>query len=105
VSIGTIISWLLKLVGLFVKGGGGSRVKLDVRSESSIEADRKRLDKLHAGMMRIDNELQETIHGIVKAKRDGDTALESRLNDKRDMLFEQFRTAKREYDDVAGRSD
>ena len=51
-SIGTIILWLLKLVGLF-KGGSSSRIKLDVRSEKSIEAKRKRLDKLHARMMEL----------------------------------------------------
>lgn len=101
-SIGTIIMWFLKLVALF-KGGSSSRIKLDVRSEKSIEDERKSLDKLYARMMGIDNELQETIHRIVKAKKDGDTALESRLNDKRDMLFQQFRSAKREYDDVTGR--
>ena len=103
-SIGTIITWILKLVGLF-RGGSSSRIKLDVRSEKSIEDERKRLDKLYAGMMRIENELQETIHGIVKAKKDGDTALESRLNDKRDMLFEQFKDAKREYDNAKRHSD
>jgi len=98
-SIGTIILWLLKLVGLF-KGGSSSRIKLDVRSEKSIEAKRKRLDKLYAGMTGIDNELKDTIRRIVKAKRDGDTSLEHRLNDKRDKLFEQFKGAKREYDDL-----
>ena len=103
-TIGTIITWLLKLIGLF-KGGSSSRIKLDVRSEKSIEAERKRLDKLYSEMMRIDNDLKVTIHRIVWAKQDGDTALESRLNDKRDMLFRQFRTAKREYDDAKRHSN
>ena len=101
-SIGTIISWLLKLIGLF-KGGSSSRIKLDVRSEKSIEDERKRLDKLYARMNGIDNELRDTIRRIVKAKKNGDINLESRLNDKRDMLFEQFRTAKREYDTIRRR--
>jgi len=103
-SIGTIILWLLKLVGLF-KGGSSSRIKLDVRSEKSIEAKRKRLDKLHARMMELDNEMQETIHRIVKAKKAGDTTLESRLNGERDKLSQQFRAAKSEYDNAKGRSD
>ena len=103
-SIGTIISWILKLIGMFT-GKSSSRIKLDVQSESSIEAERKRLDKLYAKMTGIDNEIKETIHRIVKAKKSGDTALESRLNDKRDMLFQQFRSAKRRYDDLKRRSD
>jgi len=101
-SIGTIILWLLKLVAL-LKGGSSSRIKLDVRSEKSIGDERKSIEKLYVKMMGIDNELKETIHRIVKAKKDGDTALECRLNNKRDMLFQQFRTAKREYDDLKGR--
>ena len=56
-------------------------------------------------MTEIDNELSDTIRRIIKAKKDGDTALESRLNDKRDKLFQQFRAAKREYDDIKGRSN
>ena len=103
-SIGTIILWLLKLVGLF-KGRSSSRIKLDVRSEKSIEDERKRIDKLYARMTGIDNELQETIHRIIKAKKGGDTILESRLNNKRDMLSQQFRAAKSEYDNAKGRSD
>ena len=103
-SIGTIISWLLKLIGMFT-GKSSSRIKLDVRSEKSIEAERKRLDKLFAKMTGIDNELKDTIHRIIKAKKGGDTILESRLNDKRDMLFQQFSSAKREYDDLKGHSD
>jgi len=98
-NFGTIITWILKLIGLF-RGGSSSRIKLDVRSEKSIEDERKRLDKLYAGMMRIDNELQETIHGIVKAKKDGDTALEGRLNEKRDLLIHQFQEEKRQYEDL-----
>ena len=103
-NIGTIITWILKLIGLF-RGGSSSRIMLDVRSESSIEAERKRLNKLWAKMTGIDNEIKDTIHRLVKAKMDGDTALESRLNDKRDMLFGQFQAAKREYDDLKGRCD
>ena len=56
-------------------------------------------------MKGLDNELTETIQRIVKAKKNGDTALEHRLNDKRDMLFRQFRTAKREYDDAKRHSN
>ena len=103
-SIGTIITWILKLVGLF-RGGSSSRIKLDVRSEKSIEDERKRLDKLFARMKGLDNELTETIQRIIKAKKNGDTALESRLNDKRDKLFQQFKDAKREYDDAKGHSN
>jgi len=105
-SIGTIISWLLKLVGLFTGGSSSSsRIKLDVRSEESIEAERKRLAKLYTRMKEIDNELSDTIRRIVKAKKDGDNTLESRLNGKRDKLFQQFRAAKREYDDLKRRCD
>ena len=57
-SIGTIISWILKLIGMFT-GKSSSRIKLDVQSESSIEAERKRLDKLYAKMTGIDNEIKE----------------------------------------------
>jgi len=103
-TIGTIISWIVKLVGLF-RGGSSSRIKLDVRSEKSIEDDRKRHDKLYAIMMGLDNELSETIQKIVKAKKAGDTTLECLLNDKRDKLFEQFRTAKRKYDDAKRHSN
>ena len=80
-------------------------MKLEVRSEKSIEDDRERIDKLYSEMLRIDNDLKVTIHRIVWAKNDGDTALESRLNDKRDMLFQQFQDAKREYDDAKRHSD
>jgi len=103
-SIGTIILWLLKLIGLF-KGGSSSRIKVDIRSEKSIGKEKDKLDKLFARMIGIDNELKKTIHGIVEAKKGGDTALESRLNYKRDMLFEQFRSAKREYDDIKRHSN
>jgi len=103
-SIGTIITWLLKIIGMF-RGGSSSRIKLDVRSEKSVEDERKRLDKLFARMKGLDNELTETIQRIIMAKRNGDTALEHRLNDKRDMLFRQFRSAKREYDDAKGHSN
>jgi len=103
-SIGTIISWILKLVGIFT-GKSSSRIKLDVRSEESIEDERKRIDKLYTKLTGIDNELQKTIHKLVNAKRDGDTALESRLNDKRDELFQRFRSATREYDDLKRCSD
>lgn len=103
-SIGTIILWLLRIVGLFT-GKSSSRIKLDVRSEKSIEAERKKLDKLWARITGIDNELKYTIRKLVRAKMDGDTALESRLNDKRDKLYQQFRAAKREYDDLKGCGD
>ena len=103
-SISTIITWLLGLWNA-LKGGSSSRVKLEVRSEKSIEDDRERIDKLYSEMLRIDNDLKVTIHRIVWAKQDGDTALESRLNDKRDMLFEQFKDAKREYDNAKRHSD
>ena len=65
----------------------------------------KRLAKLYARMNGIDNELSDTIQKLVKAKRDGNTNLESRLNDKRDVLYQQFRAAKSEYDNAKGRSD
>jgi len=103
-TISTIITWLLKLAGLLT-GRSSSRIKLDVRSEKSIEDDRKTRNKLRARMTRIDNELQQTIRKLVMAKKNGDIALESRLNVKRDLLFQQFRAAKREYDDLKGRSD
>jgi len=104
VSIGTIITWILKLFGLF-RGGSSSRIKLEVRSEAAIEAERKKLDKLFARMVGIDNELKDTIIRIIKAKNAGYTTLESRLNDKRDMLFQQFREAEREYNDLKRRCD
>ena len=103
-SISTIITWLLGLWNA-LKGGGGSRVKLEVRSEAAIADDRKRFDKLYARKMGIDNELKDTIRRIVWAKKAGDTDLESRLNDKRDMLFQKFRDAKREYDNAKRHSD
>lgn len=97
--ITTVITWLLSLVSLLT-GRSSSRIQLDVRSEKSIEAERKRREKLYDEMTEIDNELQQTIRRIVRAKRGGNTVLESRLNDKRDKLFQQFRTAKRQYDDL-----
>jgi len=105
-SIGTIIAWLLKIIGMF-RGGSSSRIKLDVRSEKSVEDERKRLDKLYARMKGIDNELTETIQKIIRSKKagDGDTSLESRLNDMRDKLFQQFKDAKREYDNAKRHSD
>ena len=103
-SIGTIITWILKLVGLF-RGGSSSRIKLDVRSEKSIEDERKRLDKLFARMKGLDNEITDTIQRIIKAKKNCDTNLECRLNAKRDKLFEQLRTAKRKYDDAKRHSN
>jgi len=98
-NIGTIITWILKLIGLF-RGGSSSRITLDVRSESSIEAERKRLDKLWAKMTGIDNEIKDTIHRLVKAKKDGDTTLEGRLNDKRDLLIQQYQEVKRQYENL-----
>jgi len=99
VNIGRIITWILKLIGLF-RGGSSSRITLDVRSESSIEAERKRLDKLWAKMTGIDNEIKDTIHRLVKAKKDGDTTLEGRLNDKRDLLIQQYQEVKRQYENL-----
>ena len=98
-NIGTIITWILKLIGLF-RGGSSSRITLDVRSESSIEAERKRLNKLWAKMTGIDNEIKDTIHRLVKAKKDGDTTLEGRLNDKRDLLIQQYQEVKRQYENL-----
>ena len=103
-SIGTIITWLLGLIRLLT-GRSSSRIKLDVRSEAAIKGERERRDKLWARIVGIDNELTETIQKILRAKKAGGTALESRLNDKRDKLFQQFQDAKREYDDAKRHSD
>ena len=103
-SISTIISWLLGLWNA-LRGGGGSRVKLEVRSEAAIAEEIRKRDKLWARMVGIDNELKDTILRIIKAKNAGYTTLESRLNDKRDMLFQQFKDAEREYDNFARHSD
>jgi len=103
-TLSTIISWLMGLIGM-LRGRTSPRVKLEVRSEAAIEAERKKLDKLFARMSGIDNELKDTIHRLVKAKKAGYDTLEHRLNDKRDMLFQQFREAKRQYDDLQRRCD
>ena len=103
-TLSTIISWLMGLIGM-LRGRTSPRVKLEVRSEAAIADDIKRLDKLYARKMGIDNELKDTIRRIVWAKKAGDTDLESRLNDKRDMLFQKFRDAKREYDNAKRHSD
>ena len=103
-KLGTIIIWLLDLIGLF-RDKGRSRIKIDVRSEQAIEDERKNLDKIYARLAGIDNELKSTIHKIVKAKMDGDTSLESCLNDKRDFLLQQFRDTQREYINLKGRYD
>jgi hypothetical protein len=103
-SIGTIITWLIGIWRL-LRGGGSSRVKVDIRSEAAIKADRDKLDKLYARMMGIDNELKETIRKLVKAKYDGDISAERRYGDKRDKLFQDFHRAKQEYDDLKRRCD
>jgi len=98
-TLSTIITWLLGLWNA-LRGRGGSRVKLEVRSEAAIEAERKQLDKLFARMVGIDNELKDTIHRIIKAKNAGYSTLEGKLNDKRDLLLHQFREAKRQYEEL-----
>ena len=103
-TLSTIISWLMGLWNA-LRGGGGSRVKLLVISEAAIAEEKKRRDKLWARMVGIDNELKDTIYRIIQAKKAGYDTLEHRLNDKRDMLFQQFREVKREYDDLKRRSN
>ena len=103
-TLSTIITWLLGLWNA-LRGGGGSRVKLLVISEAAVAEEKKRRDKLWARMVGIDNELKDTILRIIKAKNAGHSDLESRLNDKRDMLFQQFKDAEREYDDAKRHSD
>ena len=103
-SISTIITWILGLWNA-LRGRGGSRVKLEVISEAAIAEEIRKRDKLWARMVGIDNELKDTIYRLVKAKKAGYDTLEHRLNDKRDMLFQQFREAKRQYDDAKRHSD
>jgi hypothetical protein len=103
-TLSTIITWLMGLIGM-LRGRSSPRVQLEIRSEAAIKAERKQLYNLHARMVEIDNEIRETIHEIVEAKAAGNTALESDLNTQRDQLFEKFREAKRQYDDLKGRSD
>ena len=98
-TIETIITWLLGLWGA-LRGRSNYRAKLDVRSEKAIADERKNLDKLWARMAGIDSELKGTIHRLVRAKKDGDTVLERRLGDKRDVLFRQFQDAKQKYEEL-----
>jgi hypothetical protein len=98
-SIGTILAWLLRLWG-FLRGGKGTRIKIDARPEASIEAERKRLEKLKAKIKEIDNELTDVTIRLVKAKALECNSLVARLDDKRQYLMRKLRDAKREYDDA-----
>jgi len=98
-GIGTIITWLLRILGLF-KGRSSSRVKLEIRSEKAIADDKEKLDKLHARMMGLDSEIKDTIYRLVAAKKKGNAVLEGRMGDKRDVLFRQFQEAKHKYDEL-----
>ena len=114
-NFGTIITWLIGIWRLF-RGGGSSRVKVDIRSERAIKAERERIEKLKKEVIGLDEELKNIIHKIIVIKQKESNEKnpeklaeliksERNLNDKRDKLFADYNRAKREYDDAKGRID
>jgi hypothetical protein len=101
-SFGWIISLIWKLIGLF--GGKGSRITFEARTEASIEAEQKKLDKLKYNIQEIDDELQKTVIKLVQAKSRDDIAAANRLDDKRQYLMSKLRDAKQRYDDAKRRA-
>ena len=93
---GWLLSLALKLLGLF-RGGKGSRVNLEIRSENSLEAERKRRTLLADRVQEIQNAIDTLSIKIAWEKSAGrDTVA---LDVQRQRLLAQRHDAKRKYDD------
>ena len=106
------LGWLWSILRFFSTfiGGKGYRAKVEVRSEASIEAEKKKLNQLTARIIGIEAQINETtIKAVAEMqaikKGQGDPEHLARLDTKREWLFKELRNARREYDDAQGHSD
>lgn len=99
--IRTILALLGFILQLFKRGG--SRVSIETRSESSIDSERKRLEKLRNEVKRTKEQLDEVTIKIARAKSQGLNRYANSLEPARRLRLKQYADARDEYERAGGR--